>query len=115
MYMAHLFHNDYEQLLKTAPYAKKQYSLLVLLSAPTLSASQKKACLKKFLETAQAPTVLTHLAQLLLDEHRIELLPEVFRAIIIQYEEKQGIVPFIIQSVEPLKYLNKLIYSKFFS
>lgn len=94
---------DYQQLIKTTEYIKKHYSLLVLLSVPTLSRLQKKECLEKFLAVAQAPSLLERLAHLLLEQQRIESLGAVCEQLLYEYQERKKIMPFILKSSEPLK------------
>lgn len=94
--------SDYHDLIKATQYIKKNYSLLVLLSVPTLSKLQKKECLEKFLTAAQAPTLLNQLANLLLEQQRIELFGAVCEQLISEYQERNNIMPFTIKSSESL-------------
>ncbi len=105
--------SDYQQLIKTAKYIKKHYSLLVLLSVPTLSRVQKKECLEKFLAAAQAPSLLEKLAHLLLEQQRIEFLSAVCEQLMYEYQERKKIMPFIIKSSEPLKNDQIALLTKF--
>ncbi len=95
--------SDYHALIKATQYIKKNYFLLVLLSVPTLSKFQKQECLEKFLTAAQAPSLLGHLAHLLLEQQRIELFGAVCEQLINEYQERNNIMPFTIKSSEPLK------------
>ena len=93
---------DYTDLTKALAYLQKWRSILVLLTVPAISPAQKKNCLATFLVTAQVPSSVTPLAQLLLDHHRIELLADVCATIIELYQEQHHIMPFTIKSTHAL-------------
>lgn len=89
---------DYQQLLSMLPTIKKHHQLLVLLSVPTLSPTEKKECLATFLTAMVAPTLLHKLAYLLLEQQRIELLTDVCQQLIYEYQKRNLLMPFTITS-----------------
>ena len=87
---------EYESLIKAVHHLDKQKAFFLILSVPSLTFDQRLAALHQQLKQFHLPAEIDLLLRLLLTQHRIALLPDILKQIIIVYEQWHKIMEFKI-------------------
>lgn len=105
----------YETLHDVVDYCGKQKVFFLILSVPTLTFAQRMDALQKQLESFNLPSEFDRLIHLLLTQHRIMLLPDIFQQIITVYEHRNNIMEFSLKCSSPLTDKQKRSLNNFIS
>jgi len=82
---------------------KQEKSLREALTSPFIPASKKQKIAQEILEHIKAQPKVSRFLQLLIENERFELLPEILVILPELWNEERGIVTFEVTSVVPLK------------
>jgi ATP synthase F1 delta subunit len=93
---------EYEGFIKAVDHLKKQTAFFIILSVPSLTFDQRLKALHQQLDTFHLPSEIDRLLRLLLTQHRIALLPDILKQIILVYEQWNNIMEFKLSSSSTL-------------
>jgi len=87
--------------------AESHATLRALLSNPFLGARKKKEIIREILEATGSDGKTIRLILLIMDRGRMDLLPDIGKAIPEIWNERQGVLTFEVSSVVPLSDVQK--------
>lgn len=106
---------EYESLIKAVDHLEKQKAFFLILSVPTLTFDQRLSALHQQLKPFHLPNEIDRLLKLLLTQHRIALLPDILKQIIIVYEQWHTIMEFRISCSRSLTHNQESTLQRFIS
>lgn len=104
---------DYKTLQKLLPRYKSSKELLLLLQNVPLREIAQKEMFEYMMSVLQAPPIIHTLIRLLINHHRIILLPEVIKHIIYEYQRQHAIIECLVEYSHTLNEQQRTVIEQF--